>query len=77
LIVSPATVHCWKQRGSPHDQSCHPHEVQYAFDANEAEALLLRCYYFAAIDRDTRLCFLAVYEQKNKKAATDLLKRIS
>jgi len=31
---------------------------------------------FVAIDRATRLAFLAVYENKDKKAATDFLKLI-
>jgi transposase InsO family protein len=34
-----------------------------------------RRYCFVAIDRATRLCFLAVYEHKDKKAATDFLRR--
>ncbi len=32
-------------------------------------------YCFVAIDRATRLCLLAVYENKDKKAATDFLKK--
>jgi len=32
-------------------------------------------YCFVAIDRATRLCFLAVYENKDKKAATHFLKK--
>lgn len=32
-------------------------------------------YCFVAIDRATRLCFLAVYENKDKKAATGFLKK--
>ncbi len=38
--VSVATVHRWKGREEPQDQSCRPEKIAYAFDAHE-EALLL------------------------------------
>jgi hypothetical protein len=152
MMVSPATIHCWKHRTSPSDRSCRPHQVRYAFDDDEQALILslrqkglplddladavqqvltgatrssiyrllkhngksclpkkeqqatgqtdhygqfkdygpgfvhMGCFYlpkleqqkrycFVAIDRATRLCFLAVYENKDKRAATDFLKK--
>jgi transposase len=158
MAISLGTVHRWKQRTSPEDQSCRPLDVQTAFDeAEQAMILSLRqkglplddlvdlvqqplpeatrssvyrllkrngvsrlpkqeepqetgqgdkdenakhgqfkdygpgfvhidCFYlpkledkkrycFVAIDRATRLSFLAVYENKNKEAATDFLRQ--
>ena len=51
-----------------------PHGLLLPAQARRQEALLLCCH-FVAIDRATRLSFLAVYEHKDKKAATDFLKR--
>jgi len=43
MAISVGTVHCWQRRTSPDDRSCRPHEVQYAFDADEqAMTLSLR-----------------------------------
>ena len=152
MVISVGTVHRWKNRTSPDDRSCRPHEVHYAFDqAEQALILCLRqkglplddlvdlvqqplpgakrssvyrllhrngvsclskkeeqatgqddkhgqfkdygpgflhmdCFYlpkiegkkrycFVAIDRATRLAYLAVYENKDKEAATDFLSK--
>ena len=40
MVISLATVHRWKQRTSPEDQSCRPHEVHFAFDEHEQAMLL-------------------------------------
>ena len=162
MAISVGTVHRWKQRTSPEDHSCRPHEVHFAFDEHEQAMILglrqkglplddlldlvqqplpkasrssvyrllnrngvsrlpkhipkkeepqetgqgdkdenalhgqfkdygpgfvhIDCFYlpkiegkkrycFVAIDRATRLSFLAVYENKDKKASTDFLRQ--
>lgn len=40
MAISLGTVHRWKKRPAPEDHSCRPHEVQFAFDAQE-QALIL------------------------------------
>ena len=40
LLVSKATVHRWKHRENSSEHSCRPHNIQYAFSAEE-EAVVL------------------------------------
>ena len=40
MAISVGTVHRWRNRTSPEDNSCRPHDVQYAFDEAE-QALIL------------------------------------
>jgi transposase InsO family protein len=144
--VSKATVHRWKHREAPQDQSCRPHQVETALSPEEERLLLvlrghgyslddtldvcspilpklrrsavyrtfvrhgvnrkekpekegtgtfkayppgylhIDCFYlpqldgkkrycFLAVDRATRLMFLAVYEDKTALSATDFLRK--
>ena len=149
MEVSKSTIHRWKQRSSPIERSCRPHNVAYAL-SNEEEVFVLAlraqglaldetvdaaqiviphvrrasahrlfvrhgvnrrpkkeqqetgqpgvfktygpgfihidCFYlpmlegikrycFVAVDRATRLVYLAAYERKDKEAATDFLNK--